>query len=66
MIIDLDGDNNDDIVLPVSYYFEKEYYQKHEGDLPDDIDIDNYVAGVLAFQELDAVGAAQAFVWDVA
>eukprot|EP01027_Heterolobosea_sp_BB2_P005999 GEZU01009122.1.p1 GENE.GEZU01009122.1~~GEZU01009122.1.p1 ORF type:complete len:455 (+),score=102.18 GEZU01009122.1:105-1469(+) len=47
VICDIDKDGNDDIIVAVSYYFDREYYSdpSHMHELDVDVDIDKYVAG---------------------
>lgn len=49
---DIDGDGSDEIVLPVSYFFDRAYYdtEEHRGELPPGLDSTMYVAsGLVAF-----------------
>ncbi|KAK9817910.1 hypothetical protein WJX72_004192 [[Myrmecia] bisecta] len=46
-IADIDGDGQDELVVAVSYFFDREYYDdpEHQGELPKDVDTSNYIAG---------------------
>eukprot|EP00668_Euglena_longa_P003228 GGOE01003776.1.p1 GENE.GGOE01003776.1~~GGOE01003776.1.p1 ORF type:complete len:951 (+),score=255.61 GGOE01003776.1:33-2885(+) len=54
VIADLDLDNSDEVIIPVSYYFEKEFYRdpKHADMLPGDVDPDNYVSGGVVVMDI--------------
>jgi hypothetical protein len=51
-IADLDGDGSDELIVPVSYFFDRAYYDSAENrhELPRDLDLAKYVAsGVVVF-----------------
>jgi len=52
-IADLDGDGHDELVVAVSYFYDREYYDmpEHKKELGEDIDIANYIAsGIVVFE----------------
>ncbi|KAI8463690.1 MAG: hypothetical protein J3K34DRAFT_397072 [Monoraphidium minutum] len=53
-IADIDGDGHDELVLAVSYFFDKDYYDDpaHAGELGGDVQKDKYVAGGVAVFDL--------------
>jgi hypothetical protein len=49
---DIDGDGSDDLIVPVSYLFDRAFYEDEENKqfLPDGLDLSMYIAsGVVAF-----------------
>jgi len=54
LIIDLDQDGNDELIVAVSYYYDKEYYSDpvNMQKLDTDIDITKYVAGGIVVFDL--------------
>jgi len=53
-IADLDGDGHDEMIISVSYFYDREHYDHsdHKMELGDDIDIANYVASGIVVYEL--------------
>ena len=54
VIADLDGDGSEDLVLAVSYFFDREYYDQyeHHHELGDDVDVTKYIAGAIVVYDL--------------
>jgi hypothetical protein len=51
-IADVDGDGALDLIVPVSYFFDRAYYdsKEHRAELPADLDVSMYIAsGVVVF-----------------
>lgn len=44
VIADLDGDGLEELVVPVTYFFDEDYYKEHKEELPKDVDISKYLA----------------------
>eukprot|EP01080_Neovahlkampfia_damariscottae_P010387 gene10387-2916_t len=55
IIIDLDNDGHDELIVPVSYYYDKEFYSDpvNMQKLDTDIDISKYVAGGIVVFDLE-------------
>lgn len=53
-IADIDGDGSDDLVVPVSYFFDRAYYDsgEHRRRLPADLALEKYVASGVAVFDL--------------
>ena len=56
-IADLDGDGREELVLAVSYFFDREYYDNpaHAGELPAGIDMGKYVASGVYVVDLETL-----------
>ena len=56
-IADLDGDGRDEIILSVSYFYDKEYYDNpaHAAELGVNVDIGKYVAGGVYVADLETL-----------
>lgn len=54
VIADLDGDGSEDLILAVSYFFDREYYEQyeHHHELGDDVDVTKYIAGAIVVYDL--------------
>ncbi|KAL0491966.1 outer membrane protein assembly factor BamB [Acrasis kona] len=52
LIIDIDGDGVDEMILPVSYFFDREKYMNNAGSIPIDVNIADYIAGGIVCVEL--------------
>lgn len=54
VIIDIDHDGNDEIIVGVSYFFDREYYSNpdHQSKLDTDVDLSMYVAGSIVVQDI--------------
>jgi hypothetical protein len=57
VILDLDKDGRDELILSVSYYFDKEFYSDPSNmqKLDTDIDITKYVAGGIVVFDLETM-----------
>lgn len=58
VIGDLDADGADELVLPVSYFFDRAYHDsaEHRGELPEGIDPAMYIASGIVVYDLDKRG----------
>ena len=57
-VADLDGDGRDEIVLAVSYFFDKEYYDnpRHRGEMPEGVaDLGKYVANAIVVVDYETL-----------
>ena len=57
-VADVDGDGRDEIVLAVSYFFDKEYYDnpRHRGDVPEGVDdLGKYVANAIVVVDYETL-----------
>ena len=56
-IADLDGDGRDEIILSVSYFYDKEYYDNpaHAAELGVNVDVGKYVAGGVYVADLETL-----------
>jgi len=54
VVVDLDGDGGEDLVVAVSYFFDREYYDsfEHHHELGDNVDISKYVGGGIVVFDL--------------
>lgn len=44
VLADLDGDGLDELVVPVTYFFDEDYYKEHKDELDKEIDTSKYLA----------------------
>lgn len=53
-IADLDGDGTEELVLGMSFFFEREYYDRpeHRWEMPKDIDLGKYVASAVVVWDM--------------
>ncbi|KAF0980719.1 hypothetical protein FDP41_013202 [Naegleria fowleri] len=61
VIADIDGDGKDELIVSVSYFYDREYYHQNMFELDVDIDMDKYVAGGIAVYDL----STRKIKWDV-
>eukprot|EP00760_Papus_ankaliazontas_P003540 PhM_4_TR11621/c1_g1_i1/m.77005 len=52
VVVDLNYDGNLEAVVPVTYYFDKDYIAEHNITLPEDVDPENYLAGGIVVVDL--------------